>query len=244
MDLEHRTMAPVHATGAVEFVRLEDIDDDATFQLREVGDASALATSIGRLGQLEPIELRLRPGAGDERPRWQMVAGFRRLAALRLLHRDRVLARLHDPLTDEDAWALALADALLSEPLGALELEALRERLHAQGVAEWADELIDEAQARAPVSAEVREKFLAFLRQPRAVPEEGAAAAGEEETVELTPEEMVDDLLRKLYEINVDLAAAWEAWSDLPAEGRRQIVQQSRYLHELFPFMEKDQKDE
>ncbi len=239
MDLEHRTNAPAHATGAVEFVRLEDIDDDATFRLREVGDASALATSIGRLGQLEPVELRPRPGAGEGEPPWQVVAGFRRLAALKLLKRDRVLARLHDPLGDEDAWALALAGALLSEPLGALELEALRERLHAQGVADWADDLIDEAQARAPVSAEVRERFLAFLRQPRGAPGEGPARGGEVETVELTPEELVDDLLRKLYEINVDLAAAWEAWSDLPAEGRRQIVQQSRYLHDLFPFMEK-----
>ena len=240
MDLEHRTTAPLHATGVVESVRLEDIDDDATFQLREVGDASALATSIGRLGQLEPVELRPRPGADDGGPHWQLVAGFRRLAALRLLQRDRVLARLHDPLGDEDAWALALAGALLSEPLGALELEALRERLHAEGVALWADDLIDEAQARAPVSAEVRERFLAFLRQPRAVPVEEPARGGEEETVELTPEELVDDLLRRLYEINVDLAAAWEAWSDLPAEGRRQIVQQSRYLHELFPFMDRD----
>lgn len=240
MDLEHRTTAPVHATGAVELVRLEDVDADTTFQLREVGDVTGLATSIGRLGQLEPVELRPRPGAGEGEPHWQVVAGFRRLAALRLLRRDRVLARLHDPLGDEDAWALALAGALLSEPLGALELEALRERLHALGVATWADDVIDEAQARAPVSAEVRERFLAFLRQPRAVREEEPARGGEVETVELTPEELVDDLLRKLYEINVDLAAAWEAWSELPADGRRQIVQQSRYLNELFPFMEKD----
>jgi hypothetical protein len=238
LDLEHRTEAPAHATGAVEFVRLEDIADDVTFRLREVGDASALATSIGRLGQLEPVELRPRPGA-PEGPRWQVVAGFRRLEALRLLQRDRALARIHDPLSDEDAWALALSRALLAEPVGALELEALRERLRDEGVAAWADELIDEALARAPLSPEMRERFHAFLRQPR--PLRAAPGGAEEaETVELTPEEMVDDLLRKLYELNVDLAAAWEAWDELPAEGRKQVVRQARYLHELFPFLEKD----
>ena len=235
MDLELRTSAPAHATGAVEFVSLADVAGDETFRLREPGDVSDLATSIGRLGQLAPVELRLLPGAAEGGPRWQVGAGFRRLEALRLLQRDRVLARLHDSLPDEDAWALASVHALLTEPLGALDLESVCERLRAAGVA-WADDLVDDAQTRAPVAPELREKFHQFLRQPRAVP--GEAGEGDQ-TVEMSPDEVVEDILRRLYELNLDLAAAWEAWADLPREGRRQIVEQARYLFDLFPFMEK-----
>ena len=58
MELEPRTTAPAHATGAVEFVALEDVSGDATFRLRDEGDVGPLAASMGRLGQLVPIELR------------------------------------------------------------------------------------------------------------------------------------------------------------------------------------------
>ena len=51
-------------------------------------------------------------------PRWQVVAGFRRMAAVRMLARERVLARLHAELSDGDAWGVALTQALLHEPLG------------------------------------------------------------------------------------------------------------------------------
>lgn len=163
MELEPRTAAPVHATGAVAFVPLSALADDRTYQLREEGDVAALAAAIGRLGQLSPIELRPLPGAGATGPRYQVVAGFRRLAALRLLMRERVLARVHAHLDDDDAWGLALGDALLTEPLDRASLQGLRERLEARGVAPWAPELIEEAMVRAPVEPELREQFHAFL---------------------------------------------------------------------------------
>jgi hypothetical protein len=233
---QHGAAAPAHATGAVEFVALEDIAEDDAFRLRPEGDVADLATSLGRLGQLAPIELRPWPGAADDGPRWQVVAGFRRLAAVRLLARERVLARLHGALSDEDAWALAVADALLREPLAPAELEALRARLAASGAAPWADELVDEALVRAPVAAEQRERFFEFLSG--AAPPAAAAAA--DETLEVTPEELARDLAARLSQLNQDLAVAVEAWKDLPAEGRRAIVEQARYIAELMPFMERD----
>ena len=187
MELEPRTTVPAHATGSVEFVPLAVISDDATFRLRDEGDVSALAASIGRLGQLVPLEVRPLPGAPAEAPRFQLVSGFRRLAALRLLARDRALARVHHALSDEDAWAVALAEVLLREPLLGSEIEALRERLPGTGAAAWAEELLAGAAARAPVDPAQRERFLEFLsRPPRAEEGEvgGEAAADREDGAE------------------------------------------------------------
>jgi ParB-like chromosome segregation protein Spo0J len=160
--------APAHATGAVEFVSLDDVALDDRFRLRPDGDVAGLASSLGRLGQLVPVELRPLPDAAEGGPRWQVVAGFRRLAALRLLFRDRVLARLHQQLPDDEAWALAIAQAVLGEPFTVADLEALRGRLEGEGVAQWAGEILDEAIARAPLDPELREKFFEFLKGPLA----------------------------------------------------------------------------
>jgi hypothetical protein len=175
----------LHATGAVEFVALEDVVSDETFRVRPDGDISVLATSLGRLGQFVPVELRPWPGAEADRPRWQVVAGFRRMAAVRLLARERVLARLHVELSDDDAWGLALADALLQQPLSGAELRALRDRLRATGTAPWAEELVEEALVRAPVDEELRERFYEFLTQAGAV---GAGTGGEAEAAAPVPE--------------------------------------------------------
>jgi ParB-like chromosome segregation protein Spo0J len=254
VELERRTTAPAHATGAVEFVPLEAISEDATFRLRDEGDVSSLASSIGRLGQLVPVELRPLPGAveGGEGPRFQVVAGFRRLAALRMLARERVLARVHETLEDDDARALALALALVTEPLLASELQALRERLQATGEAPWADEALEEALARAPVDPRLRERFVAWLERPdeaEAEPEPGEAAeevaaapaAEVEGPVEVTPDELADDLAARMFEVNQDLSLAYESWAELPPEGRRMIVEQARYVAELLRLLERDE---
>jgi hypothetical protein len=311
MELEPRTTAPVHATGAVEFVPLAAISDDATFRLREVGDVAALAASMGRLGHLVPVELRrLPPSAGG--PRYQVVAGFRRLAALRILARERVLARVHATLDDDDAWGIALAQALLGEPLTAPDLDQLRARLAETRVAPWAEELVDEALVRAPVDPEQREQFLAFLGGAEAaeaaggdevqdedegnlphrgsedrdedegnLPHRGSEDRDEDEgnlphrgsedwdedegnlprpresggegwgegegseeevadpdaPVEVTADELAEDLAQRMFEMNQDLALAFEAWAELPEEGRRMIVEQARYVAELYPHL-------
>jgi ParB-like nuclease domain len=252
---DHRGSTPLHATGAVEFVPLEDIAPDETFRLRPDGDVTQLATSLGRLGQLSPIELRPWPEAQAEGPRWQVVSGFRRLAAVRLLARERLLARLHRTLSDEDAWGIALGEALLHEPLTGDELETLREELRKTASAPWAEELVDEALVRAPVAAALRERFYDYLTgldaprpaEPKDLPA-GEAAANEvtEPTapgdapieVEMSPEELAADLVERLSALNQDLAIAFEAWEDLPTEGRKHLLEQARYVMELFPFME------
>lgn len=253
LGTELRTSAPEHATGAVVFVPLEEIAADEAFRLRPEGDVTMLAASIGRLGQLAPVELRPWPGAASDGPRWQVVAGFRRLAALRLLFRDRVLARLHGPLGDDDAWGLALSHALVSEPLSAADLEALRARLEASRAAPWALELLDEALVRAPVAADLRERFFEFLRGPlpeargeeddgggeeRAPGSTPAATTTATEEVEVDAEEFARDLALRLADLNQDLAAAYGAWQELPPEGRRLLMAQVRYVADLLPYLE------
>jgi ParB family transcriptional regulator, chromosome partitioning protein len=230
---EIRTAAPAHATGAVLFVPLDEIAPDETFRLRPQGDVSVLAASIGRLGQLEPVELRALPGA-DGGPRFQAVAGFRRLAALRLLLRDRALARIHQALADEDAWAIALVLGLTGEPLAEAELTALRERLAATGVAPWALELVEEARARAPLPPEQRERFYEWLSgAPPLTPETQGS-----QVEEVSAEDFARELALGMAELNRDLATAYGAWKDLPEEGRRLLLVQARYVAELLPYLE------
>lgn len=242
MELEPRTTAPRQTTGAVEYVPLDSIADDVTFRLREEGDVSALAASLGRIGQLVPVELRPLPGAGTDGPRYQLVAGFRRVEALRCLLREQVLARVHERLDDEDAWGIALCEAVLREPLDGAALEALRGRTDALRAAPWAAELIDEALVRAPVAAEQREAFLSWLKgEP---PPPSAAEEGEPgETVEITPEELAEELSTRMYEVNADLALASEAWEHLPPEGRRAIVEQARYVAAMLPHLKIDDEE-
>jgi ParB-like chromosome segregation protein Spo0J len=268
VELEPRTTAPAHATGAVAFVPLAAVGDDATFRVRPEGDVSHLAASIGRLGQLSPVELRPDPAAPG---RYQVVAGFRRLAALRMLMRERVLARVHEQLDDADAWGIALGQALLTEPLDGEALVALRQRLADTGVAPWADELVDEARVRAPVEPALRERFFAFLEAgaPAVAPaptpageartetpalEEDAALEREleaddaereavrEAALEVTPDELAEDVARRFWELNQDLALAAGSWTELPPEGRRQILAQARWVAMLLPHLEGDEE--
>lgn len=261
-EREQSSSTPAHATGAVQFVAVDEIASDETFRLRADGDVTQLVASLGRLGQLAPVELRRWPGAVGDAPRWQVVAGFRRLAAVRLLARECVLARTHDELAEDDAWGLALGEALLHRPFTGDELLALRERLRENGVASWAEELVEEALVTAPVAADMRERFHDFLTrseppvplaparpdaiEPLAVPsppagEEGIASQADEDVIEVTPEDLVQDLAIRLSALNQDLAMAVEAWKDLPADGRKLVVEQARYVSALLPFMEAEE---
>ena len=269
-EREQTSSTPAHATGAVQFVAVDDIASDETFRLRADGDVTRLAESLGCLGQLAPVELRRWPGAASDGPRWQVVAGFRRLAAVRLLALERVLARVHDELADDDAWSLALSEALLHQPLTGDDLVALRERFREKGVASWAEGLVEEALVTSAVAADPRERShdspsareLPVSPGPQSGesvgerglhplpgplpsgerdPGSGAPARAPEDgvdVIEVTPEDLVQELAIRLSALNQDLAMAVEAWKDLPQDGRKLLVEQARYVSALLPFME------
>jgi hypothetical protein len=210
----------------VEHVPLEEIAADATFRVRAPGDVAELAVSMGRLGQLDPVDLRPLPAASAEGSgkRWQVVAGFRRIEALRLLQREQVLARVHPSLADEDAWALALAGPLFGEPWTAADLDAIAARVRA--VLPWAEPVLAAARRRATG----RGGSGAYATS--APSRKQAAAVGRDPTA------LAHHLIIRAYELNQDLAAACEGWSAIPPPERKLVLAQLRYLVRLLPMLE------
>jgi hypothetical protein len=211
---------------SVVHVPLEEIAPDLTFRLRDPGDVSELATAIGRLGQLTPVELRPLPGAGEGKC-FQVVAGFRRMEALRMLQRDRVLARVHPSLPDADAWALALAGNLFAEPWSPADLDAASERIRAH--LPWAAPALDALRRRPAAKGATTPSVRAPAAAPRTRP------PGD-------PSSLAHSLAVRAYELNGDVAAAYEAWGAVPAEGRRLVLEQLRYLTKILPLLEKENR--
>jgi hypothetical protein len=46
----------------------------------------------------------------------------------------------------------------------------------------------------------------------------------------------------RAYELNGEVATAYESWGALPPEGRRLVLEQLRYLVRLFPLLEKENR--
>ena len=199
-----------HAAPAL--IALERIVEDHSFQLRPVGDLSLLATDIARLGQLFPIDVRPH---GDG---YQVICGFRRVAALRFLQRDRVLARLHTDLLNEDALLLALAAALHDVPLRKDELGRLRDRLESEG-------RLDSA---------ARDMLEKALTPPS---ETLAPEHGETET-EVDADELAVDVTRRLGGINQDLSLLADVFAALDDERKRELIEQLRYSADLVAYLE------
>ena len=220
-------------------VRLDEIADDATFRLRDPGDPGELASSIGRLGQLEPVDVRPMPGPAGA-PRYQVVAGFRRLAALRLLQRERVLARVHEGLSDADAWALALAGPLFGESPSPAALEALRpvvrERLP------WAEPALEAALARAAGKGTAPAAPAPATPAP-GTPADPPPARGESPApAAQDPAAFAHRLAVKAFELNQDMAAAYESWGRLPPGGRALVLEQVRWLARLLTLLERENR--
>ena len=67
--------------------------------------------------------------------------------------------------------------------------------------------------------------------------EEEAVEEEEPGPEEVTPEQLSDQVAAGLWSVAQDLDLAVDAWTDLPEHGRRQIVQQLRYLAELHAYL-------
>ncbi|MBI5545302.1 MAG: ParB N-terminal domain-containing protein [Deltaproteobacteria bacterium] len=199
--------------GALALLKLEKVDEDTSCQIRPVGEVDSLATSMARLGQLFPVDLWLRPP-----DRFQIICGFRRIAALRLLKRERVLARVHTDISDEDALRIALADALEHQGASREELEALRARLEAE-------------HRLVPAVKEALDRVLSPVEESLG-PE---MVENAEEEVDL--DELSQDITKRLATINQDLALVAELWSAMEPGLRRALLEQLAYPEQLSAYL-------
>lgn len=189
---------------------LERLEEDTTFRLRDEGDVSELATDLARLGQLFPVDVR---GRGEER--YQLICGFRRVAALRFLKRDQVQVRVHEALSDEDALLLSLAEAIHASPVEHDVLEAKRDTLAAEG------------RLTAPVR-DMLEKALAT--------EETLAPEGVEE--EIDADELAVDVAQRMGALNQDLSLLADVFAALDESRRAELLMQLRYSAQLVAYLE------
>ncbi|MFY1825549.1 ParB/RepB/Spo0J family partition protein [Myxococcus fulvus] len=189
---------------------LERLEDEAAYRLRPEGDVSSLATDIARLGQLFPVDVRPRGNEG-----YQLVCGFRRVAALRFLKRDAVQARVHTDLSDEDALLMSLAEAIHATPVEPEVLEAKRDQLESEG----------------RLSAAVADMLAKALAT-----DESLAPEGVEE--EIDADELAADVSQRLGAINQDLSLLADVFASLDESRRAELLMQLRYSSELVAYLE------
>lgn len=197
---------PIHVEQGL--LALDQLDEDDAFRLRPEGDVSRLAQDVARLGQVFPVDVRVREG------RFQLLCGFRRVAALRFLQRDKVLARIHTELSDEDALLVALADALHGEPASQEELLLLRERLQEEG-------------RLGPAARDMLEQALG---------EGGLSPEGPEQ--EIDADELAAALTQRLADANQDLALLVPVFGALEDDRKAELLTQLRYAAELVAYLE------
>jgi ParB-like chromosome segregation protein Spo0J len=189
---------------------LDRLDEDETFRARPEGDISLLATDLARLGQLYPIDVR--PGANGQ---YQVICGFRRVAALKFIQRTEVIARVHRDLSDGDALLMALAAAIHATPASLDDLRKLRGELEARGVL-------------AAAARDMLDKALAV----------GEALSSETVEEEIDADELSQDVTLRLAAINQDLSLLADVFDDLEPEHQQELLRQLRYSADLIAYLE------
>jgi len=198
-------------------VPLDALDEDDTFQLRPPGDVGRLAMDLARLGQAFPVDVRRREGTD----RFQLVAGFRRVAALRFLQRPAVLARVHATLSDEDALLVALAGVLHGAAPTPEELVVIEGRLEQEG----------------RLSAAARDMLGRAQATDDGLAPESVEGDGEEE---VDADELAGELTARMGEVNQDLALLAPVFDALEPGRRAELLQQLRYAAELVAYFEEE----
>ena len=98
----------------------DDIDwDDTQFRFRmdfDKDEIQRLASNINQVGQLNPIKVR-RKGV-----HFQILAGWKRAMAIKLLGDRRIIADVYEDITDREAYKINVADNVMRENLTDLEL--------------------------------------------------------------------------------------------------------------------------
>lgn len=114
----------------IETVSLEDIDlKDFTCKFTNTPDVEALALSIAAVGLLQPPLLRCLDG------QLQVIAGFRRIAALAALGKEQFKAAVFDDLSLADAFEIALRDNRSTRDFTLLEKASAVAKIEAVGLA-------------------------------------------------------------------------------------------------------------
>ncbi|MDF1565726.1 MAG: ParB/Srx family N-terminal domain-containing protein [Deltaproteobacteria bacterium] len=204
--------APVPEPPPARWAELSEIEEPARYRLREPRAIAPLAEAIARDGQREPLIVRRGPTGALE-----LVAGHRRLEALRMLHRRRALVRIHDELDEEGALYLALSDLLDREPLTPGEQARLGERLEGEP------------------SPRVQALLERSSRAAQERPLDEAEGLPEVEEIEL--EELAARARDQLADSCNDLAALHEVWGDLDEGRRDDLLECVRYLAEMLPLL-------
>jgi len=107
---------------------VEDILNDKTFQYRLTTTVGSLAEDIRARGQTTPIFVR------PEGSKYQLISGFRRLAAIRELGREKILARVFLNINDYQSIGLAISENLQREDFSDLEKAQVAKRMRDLGL--------------------------------------------------------------------------------------------------------------
>lgn len=101
------------------------IGENIRLEPEELGDLGNLMESIGRHGQLQPIIVVPRNG------KYELVAGHRRLAAMKARNERTVAAVIHDSISDADIPFLRLAENIQRKQLSPREVVAALDAIKA-----------------------------------------------------------------------------------------------------------------
>ncbi len=208
--------------STLEELPLNQVDSsDDLWRLRPAEHLELLMESIRMAGQQTPVILRRR----DASRAWQIVSGFRRIEALQRLKCSRVIARLYDQMSDEEAIKAAVLDNFFSGELSGEQIDAFLERMnHAGLLTTTALEFLDWAREKADMVASAP-----------SLPSGPPAASSASQSAALPA--LIEHTLSQLSQAGQGLEQIFLNWSDVDAADRKLLAAECKYIHDLYPFL-------